>query len=262
MARFCPIFSGSSANSTYIGFANGGILIDAGSSFSALKRECEKCEIDLSTVKALLITHTHSDHIKGISPLLKNLKIPVIASAETLSYLAHNNLLPPNTVTKEIGDTPLEVSGALVNFFGTSHDAAGSGGYTVTLPDENKISVCTDLGIVTDTVRNAISGSNLLLLEFNHDLNMLKKGPYPPELKMRIMSDCGHLSNHVAANELKNSFKSGTNRFVLGHLSLHNNLPALAASATKSALLDFGAKQNDDYILSVAAPQNNGVIYL
>ncbi len=262
MAKFCPLFSGSTANSTYIGFSGGGVLVDAGSSFASLKRACEQRDIDLCGIKAVLITHSHSDHTKGLSVLLKKLNIPVIASANTLSYLSEHNAFPAGTQTCEIGESTLDICGAQVNFFNTSHDALGSGGYFLLLPDGNKISVCTDLGVITDEVRNAIRGSNLILLESNHDLKMLKNGPYPPELKMRIMSDRGHLSNVSAAAELKGLLQSGTNRFVLGHLSRHNNLPTLAASAATAALLDIGAKRNEDYILNIAAPEDNEVIYL
>lgn len=262
MAKFCPLFSGSTANSTYIGFSGGGILVDAGSSFASLKRSCEERGIDLSGVKAVLVTHSHFDHIKGLSVLLKKLNIPVIASGETLAYLAEHNILPEGARVREIADNPLDICGAEVNFFKTSHDAAGSGGYTFLLPDGNKISVCTDLGIVTDTVINAISGSKLILLESNHDLKMLKSGPYPPELKLRIMSDKGHLSNISAAAQLKRLLPLGTDRFILGHLSGHNNLPALARSTATAALLDLGARQDVDYILETAAPQDNEVIYI
>jgi phosphoribosyl 1,2-cyclic phosphodiesterase len=91
---------------------------------------------------------------------------------------------------------------------------------------------------------------------------MLKSGPYPPQLKARILSDLGHLSNNLCANELKNLFSNGTRRFILGHLSQHNNTPLLAKSSAEAALMDLGAKQGCDYILNVAKPTNNGVTVL
>ena len=181
---------------------------------------------------------------------------------KTLNYLDSNNILPTGTQVLEIDSSSIDINGLQVNFFHTSHDALGSGGYTFILPDGNKISVCTDLGVVTDEVRRSLIGSNLIMLESNHDVGMLKKGPYPPELKMRIMSEQGHLSNVSAAAEVKQFFANGTNRFVLAHLSQHNNLPQLAYNAAKASLLDLGAKADEDYILKVAAPKNNGVIYL
>ncbi len=262
MAKFCPLFSGSTANSTYIGGSFGGILIDAGSSFLSLKNEFLQNQLDLSTLRAVLITHSHSDHTKGLSALLKKVHIPVVASMDTLNYLDDHNMLPEGAQVLEIGEKAMDICGTCVSFFKTSHDALGSGGYTLILPDGNKISVCTDLGVVTDEVRQALTGSQLIMLESNHDLKMLKSGPYPPELKMRIMGEKGHLSNISAAAELKYLFQKGTNRFVLAHLSQHNNLPRLAFTSATASLLDLGAKVDEDYILKVAAPKNNGVIYL
>ena len=132
----------------------------------------------------------------------------------------------------------------------------------ITLPDLSKISVCTDLGVVTEEVHTAILGSRTVLLEANHDLTMLKKGPYPPELKLRIMSDRGHLSNINAAAEAKELLSGGTTNFVLGHLSKHNNTPELALHAVSAALLDLGARQGKDYLLRAADPKDNEVIYL
>ena len=262
MAKFCPLFSGSTANSTYIGGSFGGILIDAGSSFSALKAECEQKQLDLSTLRAVLITHNHSDHTKGLSALLKKVHIPVVASRDTLNYLDSHNMLPEGAEVLEINEKNMDICGVQGGSFKTSNDAVGSGGYTLALSDGNKISVCTDLGVVTDEVRRSLMGSQLIMLESNHDLRMLKNGPYPPELKMRIMSEKGHLSNISAAAELKYLFEKGTNRFVLAHLSQHNNLPRLAFSCATASLLDLGAKVDEDYILKVATPKNNGVIYL
>lgn len=261
MAKLCPLFSGSDANSTYIAANSGGILIDAGCSFAALKKALEEKEIDMSSIRALFVTHGHSDHVKGIKTLLKRINIPVYGSAATLGYLERNGVFHQNAIVNSI-EGGIEAANMLINFFPTSHDAEGSGGYTVTLPDASKISVCTDLGIVTDTVHNAIIGSRAVLLEANHDLNMLKKGPYPPELKLRIMSDRGHLSNINAAAEAKELLSGGTTNFVLGHLSKHNNTPELALGAVSAALLDLGARQGKDYLLRAADPKDNEVIYL
>lgn len=263
MARFCALFSGSSANSTYIGYGNNGIIIDAGASFASLSSECEKKGISINSISAVFVTHTHSDHIKGLKTLLKKLNIPVIASENTLKTLCELNVLAPNTrAIPIVADAPLEINGVCANFFETSHDSLGSGGYSFLLPGGTKISVCTDLGVITPTVHSALVGSNLVMLESNHDIKMLKNGPYPAELKLRIMGEKGHLSNNICAAELKSLFSSGTNRFVLGHLSRHNNTPLLATAATTGALLDYGAQKGSDYVLNVATPCGNEVIYL
>ncbi len=261
MAKLCPLFSGSEANSTYIAAGSSGILIDAGCSFAALNRALEKNDIDISTIQALFVTHGHSDHTKGIKTLLKKIDIPVFGSSATLEYLERNGVFHEKATVNSI-EGSVEAANMQISFFSTPHDAAGSGGYAVILPDGSKISVCTDLGMVTDTVHNAILGSRAVLLEANHDLNMLKNGPYTPELKLRIMSNNGHLSNINAAAEAKMLLEGGTTHFILGHLSRQNNKPELADSAVSAALLDLGARKNKDYFLRVAAPKDNEVIYL
>lgn len=260
MSRICPLFSGSTGNSTYIAGYCGAFLVDAGASVRSLTAALEKAGGGLSEISAILITHEHFDHVKGLKPLLNKTGITVIASMETLEALIAADKLPAGTKTEVIGsETPLEYQGTLITRFETSHDCEGSSGYTFLMPDGKKISVCTDLGVVTDSVRSEIVGSDAILIESNHDVEMLNKGPYPPELKMRIMSDRGHISNNACAAELVRLFNTGTQRFILGHLSQKNNTPLLALSCAEAALADIGAKNGRDYILSVATPTENRV---
>lgn len=260
MSRICPLFSGSTGNSTYIAGSTGSFLIDAGVSLRSLNTALERAGGALSEISAILITHEHFDHIKGLKPLLNKTGLTVIASEETLEALIALDKLPAGTKTAAIGSkTPLKYNGTLISRFETSHDCAGSSGYTFLMPDGKKISVCTDLGVVTEGVRSAIKGSDAILIESNHDVEMLSKGPYPPELKMRIMSECGHISNNACAAELVRLLNAGTQRFILGHLSQKNNTPLLALSSAEAALADEGAKNGRDYILSVAAPTENKV---
>lgn len=259
MARICPLFSSSSGNSTYISSASTAVLIDAGASCKALLNSMEAVGCNTEKIKAIAITHEHSDHIKGLNVLLKKLKVPLIASSKTLQALEGMNIIPPQTYIIPTDNGPIEIGDLLVDGFSTSHDCEGSSGYSVILKDNRKISVCTDLGIVTSGVREALKGSSAVLFESNHDIRMLKNGPYPPQLKLRILSDSGHLSNGSCANELPDLLKNGTTRFILGHLSRHNNLPMLALSSAKASLSDIGAKDGTDYILTVAAPERNGV---
>lgn len=258
MSRICPLFSSSSGNSTYIGTPSGGILIDAGASFKGIKQALEAAGGSVEEIKAIAVTHTHDDHIKGLKPLLRNTDAIVIATSKTADILIEKDKLPKGTKIEIIEDT-LDFMSTEIRSFGTSHDCEGSCGYSFSLSDGKKISVCTDLGVVTDNVRQAITGSDAILLESNHDIEMLKTGPYPPHLKLRIMSDSGHISNVACAAEIKNLLKNGTTRFILGHLSQHNNTPLLALSCSEAVLIDMGAKNGRDCILSVAAPKNNGV---
>ena len=258
MSKICPLFSSSSGNSTYIATTSGSILVDAGASFKGINQAISAIGEDVSAVRAVAITHAHDDHIKGLRPLLKNTDAILIATKETVEFLISSNKIPENTKIQIIEDE-MEFMNVKINSFATSHDCAGSCGYNFTLFDDKKITVCTDLGVVTDSVRQAIAGSDAIILESNHDIGMLKSGPYPPHLKLRILSDSGHLSNNVCAEEIKGLLKSGTTRFILGHLSKENNTPLLALSGAEAALMDLGAKNGRDYILSVAAPKNNGV---
>lgn len=258
MARICPLFSSSSGNSTYIKDKDSGILVDVGVSYKSLCEALEKSGGDIGTVKAVCITHEHTDHIKGLSTLLKKTGIPLITSEKTAATLDNAGVIPSGT-SVIIPDNGTEIGDFGISRFATSHDCDGSSGYNIFLKDGRKISVCTDLGIVTDDVREHLSGSEAIVFESNHDVEMLRRGPYPPQLKLRILSDKGHLSNVACASELPYLLKNGTTRFILAHLSMHNNLPMLAKSASAAALGAVGAKADEDYILTVAKPSGNGV---
>ncbi len=259
MSKICPLYSSSSGNSTYIGTKNGGILIDAGASFKGIKEKLLALDTTPDEISAVAVTHEHIDHIKGLKTLLNNTSASLIASNDTLNELVKKECIPAKTSIIVADDKPIDICGIEIARFATSHDCEGSSGYTLILPDNKRVAVCTDLGVMTDTVREAIMGSDLVLLESNHDIEMLKKGPYPPQLKVRILSDKGHLSNNICATELKKLLESGTKRFILGHLSQHNNTPLLAKSCATAALMDLGAKIDKDYLLTVATPNNNGV---
>ena len=261
MSRICPLFSSSSGNSTYIATPSGGLLIDAGASFKGIKEALAAAGSEIDEVKAVLITHTHDDHIKGLKTLLKNTDALLMATKDTAETLLNNDKIPQNARINIIDGSDV-FRDIKITAFETSHDCLGSCGYSFECPDGKKISVCTDLGLVTDSVHQAITGSDAVLLESNHDIDMLKSGPYPPHLKLRILSDSGHISNAACATEIKKLFEGGTKRFILGHLSQHNNTPLLALSSSQSALIDLGAKNGQDYILSVAAPKNNRVMVL
>lgn len=259
MARFCTLASGSGGNSTYIAAGDGAILVDAGISCKALMSALENVGGDITKIRAVAVTHTHIDHTKGLKTFLKNTKLPLVASTSTLERLAKDNFIPEgiNTIAAEGG--MVAAGDFAIDFFETSHDAAGSGGYTITLPDGRRVSVCTDLGVVTNVVRRKISGSNVVLIESNHDVEMLRRGPYSAELKLRILSDKGHLSNVACAAELPALFKSGTNRIILGHISAENNTPEIALSAARTSLASIGAVDGEDYILAAAKPKTAGV---
>ncbi len=262
MSRICPLFSGSTGNSTYIGTKNGGILVDAGASAKGITEALECVGADLRDIRAVAVTHSHDDHIRGLRPILNRTGAELITTEKTAEALIDKGYISVNTKINIINQSNYILGDLSVNFFNTSHDSVGSCGYSFTLPEGKRFSICTDTGIITEEIRNAIKGSDVILLESNHDIEMLKRGPYPPFLKVRIMSNEGHISNAVCATEVLNLFKNGTKRFILGHLSLNNNTPILARGTSESVLMDIGAKNGRDYILNVASPKNNGVIVI
>lgn len=259
MAKVCTLASGSNGNSTYISTTAGDILVDAGISCKALLLAINEAGGDVNKIKAIAVTHTHTDHIKGLKTFLRLTRIPLMASTQTLEYLAQNNFIPEGAKTIAADEKNVDFGDIAVKFFKTSHDALGSGGYVITLPDGRSAAVCTDLGVMTDTVRQNLLGCETVLIESNHDVEMLRRGPYPANLKLRILSDTGHLSNNSCAAELPQLLKCGTTRIILGHLSQENNTPVLAQSAARGMLATIGAKDGEDYILQIAKPKTVGV---
>ena len=256
MAKFCSLYSSSSGNCTYIGSSHGGILIDIGVSAKRTEEALSGIGVDPSSIHAIFVTHEHSDHIKGIKVFAARHKIPVYASAGTLAGMEKLGAVDSRVITDIVPSSGIDAAGMFIRPFHTPHDSNESTGFGIITPDSKRISVATDIGTVTDTVMEAIYGSDLILLESNHDTGMLQNGPYPFFLKERILSNHGHLSNEKCAETAVKLLESGTTRFVLGHLSKENNIPSLAFETTKSAMTMAGAKENADYLLSVAGDLN------
>lgn len=260
MAKFYPMFSGSSGNCTYIGNGKSGILIDAGVSATRIKKALLQYNIEISSIKAIFVTHEHTDHISGIRVLCSRNKIPVYMTEGTMKGLKEKTDLSKvtcNILQEEVCEADMKIT-----YFKTSHDCLESCGYVIET-SERKMAVCTDLGIITDDVRNALLGCDLIMIESNHDVMMLQNNQnYPYFLKRRILSEQGHLSNTACAKELVEFIKNGTTRIVLAHLSKENNLPSLALQTSKSVLLSSGLEENDDYLISVASPISGEMIIL
>ena len=252
MARFFTIASGSSGNSAYLGGASGGVLVDAGVSCRQLLEGLSTNGVMPEQVRAVLITHEHIDHIRGLKVLMKRLHVPLYASPEVLDYLASGDYIPPGTRLEAIDEAPVEECGMELTAFCTAHDSVRSLGYRVRTADDRTIGVCTDLGHVSEAVRAALTGCDLVLLESNYEHAMLMNGAYPYYLKKRIAGSHGHLSNADCAELLPQLVRGGTTRIVLAHLSRENNVPELAHATSLGALRALGLEPGLDFTLSVA----------
>ena len=258
MAKFCTLASSSSGNSAYISASGGSILVDAGISCRRIFSTLADFGEDAMNIKAVLLTHEHSDHIKGLSTFLKKTKAEVYATKDVIKAAAIAQNLPESCFNEIAVNKPFEVSGMLVRAFQTSHDSVDSVGYRIVTPDEHIIAIATDLGIVTKDVEDGVMGAHTVLLESNYDPFLLRICTYPPATKARIASMHGHLSNEDAAEFACRLIDNGTARITLGHLSKENNNPSLAEQTTFDKLSAHGAKRGLDYELSVAPYDSAG----
>ncbi len=253
MARVFTLSSGSSGNSAFVGDAKSGILIDIGISFSKVKNALEGQGMSLECIEALLITHEHSDHIKGLSSFCKKTDIPVYASQKTADYLSEH--IPECKKNLHIieADKDYQLSRTSFSAFSVYHDAREALGYRITTADNREVVYCTDIGHMDEKVLSHIERADLNIIEANYDENMLMcNSAYPFLLKRRISGDCGHLSNKECAETVTELYHRGCRRFVLAHLSEQNNSPDVAIETVKLALLNMNLKEGVDFELYVA----------
>lgn len=258
MARLCPLFSGSRGNSTYVGSTSSGILVDAGRSAKQIEKALFDNNIDIKNIRAIFLTHEHSDHISGVRVLASRYGIKVFASKGTMSAIQRLGILNGKFPFEIVESCGVEVYDMFIKPFKTPHDSTESTGYIIETTDNKRAVIATDIGYMSDTVKAAITGANAVVIESNHDVKMLQNGPYPYFLKKRILSDIGHLSNESCADMLPFFIKSGTTKFILAHLSQENNMPDLAYQTAICNLITHKMKENVDFSLDVAPVQNFG----
>lgn len=225
--------SGSSGNSILIRDDHSAVLIDAGIGILKLKNALEQVETNPADISAIFITHEHSDHIAGAVRMARRYQVPIIANAPTLQAIDESESVPTHVLDAG-GETA--IGDLLVRSFPISHDAACPVGYTIEAPGAAVCSA-TDTGILTPEIRDEAVNADLLILESNHDAEMLVKGPYPWYLKRRIAGECGHLSNDTAAGLIVDLAEMGKSMCVwLAHLSKTNNSPWIALSTAQYLL--------------------------
>ena len=238
MAKVCPLFSGSSGNSYYIGTGEHGILVDAGRTAKQMEGALSANDINISSVRAIFVTHEHTDHTAGLATLLKHHAIPLYASGGTAFYL-RSRLPGLDSCLRPVSPgSVFSIGPAVITVFATSHDAGESVDYRIDCGGE-AVGILTDTGFVPEPAAAALTGVDLLVLESNHDVDWLQSGPYPYSLKQRILGRRGHLSNEDAAAFARRMAECGTRRFVLAHLSRENNTPARALQVMETALSDL-----------------------
>lgn len=248
MAIFCPLYSGSSGNSTYLDAGESALLIDLGVSCRAAVTALQQLGADFSKLKGILITHEHSDHVSGLDTFLKHYTVPVYGCAATLEMLESRGTLPPAIEAIAIDGRTEEIGSFVVTSFPTSHDVPCCG-YRIRTPDERTMAIATDLGVLTPVVQQHLAGCDLVALEANYDRFSLQGGPYPYYLKVRIASDRGHLDNRACAAELLDLIQDGCKKFALCHLSQTNNTPELALTTVYNVLLAAGIEPGRDVLI-------------
>ena len=262
MAWYRVFASGSSGNCSLVSDGKTNILIDAGISARRIKSCLSELGLTPDELTAILITHEHSDHVCGLQTLEKYYDIPVFASVGTIGALRRKM---PDTMEGAYYFTPGQsfyVESVLVSTFRTPHDAAESSGFKLELENGRSMAVATDLGYMPESVLNSIAGAETVLLESNHDIQMLRYGPYPPQLKERILGERGHLSNDISGETAARLVSCGAERVILAHLSRENNTPETAMKTVEEKLRICGMTPGRDVYLEVASPEDMSGEYI
>lgn len=242
--RFCTLYSGSGGNAAYLETPTARILIDAGKCARTLIGSLKHIGVEMDSIDAIFITHDHTDHVAALEVLANKYPKPVhMLFKSALRY----RTTQPEALCKcfrlyEKAPFTAKVGEVTVTAFETPHDSRASVGYRFEFPDGEKtirVGYATDIGHVSETLREGLTGCEAIVLESNHDVDMLMDGPYPYDLKLRNRGKRGHLSNRECADLAAELAGQGTTHFLLAHLSEENNHPDLAYDETFSALVGY-----------------------
>lgn len=260
--KFCSLASGSSGNCQFVSSKETKLLIDAGLTGKYITGALQSIDIEANTIDGLLITHEHSDHIKGVGVLMRKFDIPLYVNEKTWESMKDKIGSVKDKDIKIFTDCdPFLIGDIKVKPYNISHDASNPMGFSF-VHDSSKISITTDTGCVSNELIDEIKDSDLLVLEANHDVEMVKFGKYPWFLKKRILSDHGHLSNEAAGNIVTEVVKNGNVKYVvLAHLSKENNFPELAYETVKNIAHENKIKVGVDINLDLTYRNRIGRVY-
>jgi len=259
---FCSLASGSSGNCQYIGTSSTKLLIDGGLSGKYITNALSNIDVDPGRINGILVTHEHSDHIKGIGILMRRYDIPLYVNVNTWEEIKDKlGKIDGKRVEVFEGYEEFVIGDISVKPYSISHDACDPVGYSFNC-GKTKVSITTDLGYVTDEIIEEIKDSDLLVLEANHDVEMLKVGKYPWFLKKRILGEFGHLSNETAGETIAKVVERGNVKCVaLAHLSKENNFPELAYETVKNIVQEKNIKVGVDISLDLTFRNRIGRVY-
>ncbi len=253
--RLCSIASGSSGNCIYAGSDATHILVDVGISGKRVEMGLAKLGIAGSELDGILITHEHADHVSGLGVIARKYGVPIYATRGTINALRRMNgtgKLEDDLFHEIHEDEKFTIKDLVIAPMQISHDAAQPVAYRIAYGDK-RVGICTDLGCYNDYTAECLKGMDALLIEANHDVNMLQVGPYPYYLKQRILGDRGHLSNENSGRLLSRILHDKLQTILLGHLSKENNLPELAYEAVRMEItMGDNPYRADDFRMLVA----------
>ena len=231
--RICLLASGSKGNSLLVESGQTRLLVDAGISARELRKRLELVGVDAESLNALLITHEHTDHVRGLGPLVRQLDLPVYLQTDLARKLP--DVGKPECVREFADGEDFTVNDLTIRPFAITHDSLAPVGFTLS-GEQGKVGVATDLGVATRLVTECLQECRALVLETNHDEELLRDGPYPWFLKQRVRGTHGHLSNLAGGSLLQGLLWEGLETVFLGHLSETNNRPDLALDAVNQVL--------------------------
>ena len=253
MFTFTTLASGSGGNAALVSCGNTHILLDAGISAKRITAGLHALGVAPHQLSAILLTHEHSDHVSGLRVLTKKAGAPIYATHPTCQeWYRKNRCNQVNDLFRpQKAGVGVQIGALWAVPFPTPHDAAGSVGWSIASASGRMV-LCTDLGHVTEEVRQAVAGCDLLVCEANHDTGWVRSGPYPYYLKQRILGDYGHLSNEAGAELAAFAVEYGTKQVILAHLSQQNNTPVRAYDTVARRLLAMDCHPERDISLWVA----------